>query len=63
MATGNNTLSWLKKPGVLAALPVSLFLIIGFAGPLAMVIGYSFMPPKTLPSASLRLTQSSGIAS
>lgn len=41
------TFSWFRKPGVLAAIPVSLFLVVGFAGPLAMVIGYSFMPPKT----------------
>ena len=39
--------SWFREPGVLAALPVSLFLLIGFAGPLLMVFGYSFMPPKT----------------
>ena len=32
---------------MLSALPVSLFLLIGFAGPLVMVIGYSFMPAKT----------------
>jgi len=39
--------SWFRQPGVLAALPVSLFLLVGFAGPLLMVIGYSFMPPRT----------------
>ncbi len=43
----NNKINWLKQPGVLAALPASLFLIIGFAGPLLLVIGYSFMPSKT----------------
>ena len=43
----NNLLRWLKQPGVLTALPASLFLLIGFAGPLLMVVGYSFMPSKT----------------
>ncbi len=38
---------WLRQPGVLAALPSSVFLLIGFAGPLALVVAYSFMPPKT----------------
>lgn len=38
---------WLRRPGVLAAIPVSAFLLIGFAGPLVMVFAYSFMPPKT----------------
>ena len=40
-------LEWLRRPGVLAAIPVSTFLLIGFAGPLVMVFAYSFMPPKT----------------
>ena len=39
--------SWFTEPGVLAAIPASVFLIIGFAGPLAMVVLYSFMPAKT----------------
>lgn len=43
----NSKLAWLKQPGVLVALPASLFLLIGFAGPLLMVVGYSFMPSKT----------------
>ena len=38
---------WLKTPGVLAAAPASIFLLVGFAGPLLMVLGYSFMPPRT----------------
>lgn len=45
--SGNSFKSWLRHPGVLNALPASLFLIVGFAGPLLMVLGYSFMPPKT----------------
>lgn len=44
--------SWWLQPGVLAALPASLFLIVGFAGPLLMVFGYSFMPPKTFSLTS-----------
>ena len=47
MAKRNDRRAWLRQPGVLAALPASLFLIIGFAGPLIMVLGYSFMPPRT----------------
>ncbi len=39
------------RAGFLAALPVLLFLLIGFAGPLLMVFGYSFMPPKTFSLA------------
>ncbi len=38
---------WLKNPGVLAAAPASIFLLVGFAGPLLMVFGYSFMPSRT----------------
>ena len=47
MEPGRKGWKWLKSAGVLSALPVSLFLVIGFAGPLVMVIGYSFMPAKT----------------
>lgn len=39
--------AWLRQPGVLAALPTTLFLSIGFAGPLVIVLVYSFMPPRT----------------
>lgn len=35
------------RPGPLNALPVSLFLLIGFVAPLLAVIGYSFMPART----------------
>lgn len=41
------TRAWFKQPGALFALPVIIFLVIGFAGPLVLVIGFSFMPPKT----------------
>ena len=39
--------SWIRQPGFLTALPVGIFLLIGFAGPLVLVLLYSFMPPKT----------------
>ena len=38
---------WLRQPGVLVALPTMLFLLVGFAGPLIIVLVYSFMPPRT----------------
>jgi spermidine/putrescine transport system permease protein len=47
MAGGSDKPRWISQPGVLAAIPASVFLLVGFAGPLAMVIGYSFMPAKT----------------
>lgn len=39
--------NWVRLPGVLMAMPVTLFLLIGFAGPLVLVWWYSLMPPKT----------------
>ena len=36
-----------RQPGFLTALPVGIFLLIGFAGPLILVLAYSFMPAKT----------------
>jgi spermidine/putrescine transport system permease protein len=47
MAGRSDKPRWISQPGVLAAIPASVFLLVGFAGPLAMVIGYSFMPAKT----------------
>ena len=38
---------WWRRPGPLCALPVSIFLLAGFAGPLVIVLAYSFMPPRT----------------
>ena len=38
---------WWRRPGILSALPVSVFLLAGFAGPLVIVLAYSFMPPRT----------------
>jgi spermidine/putrescine transport system permease protein len=45
--------TWLRNPGVLAALPATLFLTIGFIGPLIMVFAYSFMPPRTFSLAQM----------
>ncbi len=42
---------WFSQPGVRAALPASIFLLVGFIGPLLMVMGYSFMPPRTFSLA------------
>lgn len=44
-------MKWLMQPGVRAAIPAAAFLLIGFAGPLLMVMGYSFMPPRTFSLA------------
>lgn len=38
---------WWRRPGLLSAIPVSIFLLAGFAGPLVIVLAYSFMPPRT----------------
>ena len=47
MAHRDDKVSWIRRPGVLCAGPVSLFLLVGFAGPLVILLGYSFMPPRT----------------
>ena len=47
MAHREDNVSWFRRPGVLCAGPVSLFLLAGFAGPLVILLGYSFMPPRT----------------
>ncbi len=39
--------AWRLGPGRANAVPIILFLLIGFAAPLLAVIGYSFMPPRT----------------
>jgi spermidine/putrescine transport system permease protein len=38
---------WLRQPGVLCSLPALALLLVGFAAPLLVVLGYSFMPPRT----------------
>ena len=47
MARSDDRVSWFRRPGVLCAGPVSLLLLAGFAGPLVILLGYSFMPPRT----------------
>ena len=47
MAGRDDKVSWFRRPGVLCAGPVSLLLLAGFAGPLVILLGYSFMPPRT----------------
>ena len=47
MANRDDKVSWFRRPGVLCAGPVSLLLLAGFAGPLVILLGYSFMPPRT----------------
>jgi len=39
--------AWRLRAGPANAVPIILFLLIGFAAPLLAVIGYSFMPPRT----------------
>lgn len=51
--TPSRFLAWLRNPGVLAAMPATLFLAIGFIGPLVMVFAYSFMPPRTFSLAQM----------
>lgn len=38
---------WLRQPGFLTASPVLLFFLIGFVGPLLIVLGFSFVPERT----------------
>ncbi len=45
--------AWLDQPGVLAAIPITTLLVVGFAAPLLMVVAYSFMPAKTFGFANL----------
>ena len=48
---GKPLMQWLRQPGVLAAAPVTLFLLGGFVGPLILVWWYSLMPPRTFSLA------------
>ncbi len=45
--------AWLKQSGPLCAAPISVLLLLGFAAPLAVVVGYSLMPPNTFDFAHL----------
>ncbi len=49
----NPVLDWLRQPGVAAALPIGVFLLVGFAGPLVLVVVFSFMPPRTFSLAQM----------
>lgn len=40
-------LGWLRSPGVLNAAPILAFFLIGFVGPLVIVLGFSFAPART----------------
>ena len=39
--------TWSRQAGAICAAPLALFLLVGFAGPLVLVVAYSFMPPRT----------------
>ena len=45
--------AWLNQPGFLCSLPLLTLLLLGFLAPLTVVVGYSFMPPKTFGFAHL----------
>jgi spermidine/putrescine transport system permease protein len=40
-------LEWIRQPGVLTAIPMSLLLLLGFVGPLLLVVVFAFMPAQT----------------
>ena len=44
---GSLLLGWLRSPGVLSATPVLVFFLIGFVGPLVIVLAFSFTPERT----------------
>lgn len=39
--------SWLSEPGALAALPLLVLMLVGFLGPLSLVVIFAFMPPQS----------------
>ena len=43
--------AWVTQPGVLCSTPVLVLLFLGFLAPLLVVLGYSFMPPRTFDFA------------
>ena len=45
--------AWLEQPGFLCSLPLLTLLLLGFLAPLMVIVGYSFMPPKTFDFAHL----------
>ena len=38
---------WLRQPGFLTATPILAFFLIGFIGPLIIVLGFSFLPQRS----------------
>ena len=44
---GSLLLGWLRSAGVLSATPVLIFFVIGFVGPLVIVLAFSFIPART----------------
>ena len=44
---GSLLLGWLCSAGVLSATPVLVFFLIGFVGPLVIVLAFSFTPERT----------------
>ncbi|HEX2527198.1 MAG TPA: hypothetical protein VHL31_13000, partial [Geminicoccus sp.] len=39
--------SWIRQPGVLTAIPMALLLLLGFVGPLLLVVVFAFMPAQS----------------
>ena len=40
-------IQWIRQPGFIVATPILIFFVIGFLGPLAIVLGFSFIPART----------------
>ena len=40
-------INWFRQPGVVTASPILIFFLIGFVGPLLIVLGFSFIPERT----------------
>ena len=38
---------WLRNPGFISASPILIFFLIGFVGPLVIVLGFSFVPERS----------------
>ena len=50
-------LGWLRSPGALNATPIFAFFLIGFVGPLVIVLGFSFAPERTFGLGSAFTTE------
>jgi len=42
-----SVVAWLRSPGFLTATPMLLFMLVGFIGPMVIVLGFSFLPERT----------------